>query len=97
MDEQVVFNRNGEVQRFLVRWVGRPDSDYTWITRDTLQQLDLDLWEYYQSRSVLHSTGSSFSNLGRVGRDTRPTPQTTRVYGQRRRRMAQPVTLWLGD
>jgi len=31
------------------------------------------------------------------GGDTRPTPQTTRVYGRRRRRMAQPVTLWLGD
>jgi hypothetical protein len=29
----------------------------------------------------------------RGGGDTRPTPQTTRVYGQRRHRMAQPVTL----
>jgi hypothetical protein len=29
LDEQVVFNRNGEVQRFLVRWVGRLDSDCT--------------------------------------------------------------------
>ena len=97
LDEQVVFNRNGEVQRFLVRWVGRPDSDCTWITIDTLQQLDPDLWKYYQSRPVLYSTGLSFSNPGRVGGDTRPTPQTTRVYGRRRRRMAQPVTLWLGD
>jgi hypothetical protein len=25
LDEQVVFNRNGEVQQFLVHWVGRPD------------------------------------------------------------------------
>ena len=97
LDEQVVFNRDGEVQRFLVRWVGRPDSDNSWITKDTLQQLDPDLWEYYQSRPELHSTGSSFSNPGRVGGDTRPTPQITRVYGRRRRRMAQPVTLWLGD
>jgi len=93
----VVFNRNGEVQRFLVRWVGRPDSNYTWITRDTLQQLDPDLWEYYQSRPVLHLTGSSFSNPGRVGGDTKPTPQTIWVCGQRRRIMAQPITLWLGD
>jgi len=37
LDEQVVFNKNGEVQRFLVRWVGRPDLDCAWITRDTLQ------------------------------------------------------------
>ena len=27
LDEQVVFNKNGEVQQFLVRWVGRPNSD----------------------------------------------------------------------
>jgi len=47
LDEQVVFNRNGEVQRFLVCWMGRPDSDCTWIIRDTLQQLDPDLWKYY--------------------------------------------------
>jgi len=97
MDEQVVFNKNCEVQRFLVRLVGRPDSDCTWITRDTLQQIDPDLWEYYQSWPVLHSTGSSFSNPKRVGGDTRPTPQITWVYGRRRRRMTQPVTLWLGD
>jgi len=38
-----------------------------------------------------------FSLSTQLGGDTRPTPQTTRVYGQRRRRMAQPVTLWLGD
>ena len=37
LDEQVVFNSNGEIQRFLVRGVGRPNSDCTWITRDTLQ------------------------------------------------------------
>ena len=97
LDEQVVFNRNGEVQRFLVRWVGRPDLDCTWITRDTLQQIDPDLWEYYQSRPVLHSTGSSFSNPGRVGGDTRSIPQITRVYGQRRCRMTQSAMLWLGD
>jgi hypothetical protein len=88
---------NNKVERFLVRWVGRLDSNCTWITRDILQQLDPDLWEYYQSRPMLHSTGSSFSNPGRVDGDTRPTPQTTRVYGRRRRRMTQPVTLWFGD
>ena len=40
LDEQVVLNRNGEVQWFLVHWVGRTDSDCTWITRDTWQQHD---------------------------------------------------------
>lgn len=33
----------------------------------------------------------------RLGRDIRPTLQITLVYGRRRRRMTQPVTLWLGD
>jgi hypothetical protein len=62
LDEQVVFNRNGEVQRFLVRWVGRPDSDCTWITRDTLQQLDPDLGstirvgQYYTRRGRVSLT-----------------------------------------
>jgi hypothetical protein len=88
LDEQVVFTRNGEVQRFLVHWVGQPDLDCTWITRATLQQIDPDLREYYRSRPTLHSIGSSFSNLERVGGDTRPTPQITRVYGQRQHRMA---------
>ena len=36
LDEQVVLNRNGEVQWSLVHWVGRTDSECTWITRDTL-------------------------------------------------------------
>ena len=67
LDEQVVLNRNGEVQWFLV----------IKITRDTLQHLEPDLWECYQSQSTLHSTGSSFSNPGRVGGDTRPTSRVT--------------------
>ena len=32
LDEQVVFNKNGEVQQFLVRWVGRLDSDCRSLT-----------------------------------------------------------------
>uniref|UniRef100_A0A2N9H1I9 Reverse transcriptase n=1 Tax=Fagus sylvatica TaxID=28930 RepID=A0A2N9H1I9_FAGSY len=43
LDEQIVSTRDGGVQRFLVRWHGRPTSDCTWITCDELQQLDLDL------------------------------------------------------
>jgi hypothetical protein len=43
LDEQVVFIRECEVQWFLVYWMGRPNSNYTWIIRDTLQQIDSDL------------------------------------------------------
>ncbi|GFY80912.1 hypothetical protein Acr_01g0007210 [Actinidia rufa] len=68
LDEQIISTRDGGVQRFLVRWSGRPASDDdTWITRDDLQQIDRDLFEYYQSRPSIHSTESSFLHPGRVG------------------------------
>ncbi|XP_022878628.1 uncharacterized protein LOC111396424 [Olea europaea var. sylvestris] len=50
LDEETVLTNDGEVQRFLVRWVGRPDFDCTWISRETLQQLDPDLLEFYRSQ-----------------------------------------------
>ncbi|GFS43514.1 hypothetical protein Acr_00g0085550 [Actinidia rufa] len=34
LDEQIISTRDGGVQRFLVRWSGRPASDDTWITSD---------------------------------------------------------------
>uniref|UniRef100_A0A2N9IG07 RNA-directed DNA polymerase n=1 Tax=Fagus sylvatica TaxID=28930 RepID=A0A2N9IG07_FAGSY len=84
LDEQVVFTRDGTVQRFLVRWHGRPESDCTWIAREDLQQLDPDLLEYYQSRiDALPSTSYR--------------PPITRVYGRRKKPSVPPVTLWLDD
>ncbi|GFS32802.1 alpha/beta hydrolase family protein [Actinidia rufa] len=70
LDEQIISTRDGGVQRFLVRWSGRPASNDTWITSDDLQQIDRDLFEYYQSRPASHSTESGFLSLGRVGEDT---------------------------
>ncbi|GFS39599.1 hypothetical protein Acr_00g0063910 [Actinidia rufa] len=86
--------RDGGVQRFLVRWSGRPTSDGTWITIDDLQQIDRDLFEYHQSRPVSHSTESSFLHHGRVGWDTESRPPITRVY-RRRSKKTYPVSLWL--
>uniref|UniRef100_A0A2N9EPA1 Chromo domain-containing protein n=1 Tax=Fagus sylvatica TaxID=28930 RepID=A0A2N9EPA1_FAGSY len=78
------FTRDGTVQRFLVRWHGRPESDCTWIAREDLQQLDPDLLEYYQSRiDALPSTSYR--------------PPTTRVYRRRKKHLVHPVTLWLDD
>jgi hypothetical protein len=37
LDEQVICTMDGEIQWFLVRWMGRLNLDCTWITRDTLQ------------------------------------------------------------
>ncbi|GFY95605.1 hypothetical protein Acr_10g0009900 [Actinidia rufa] len=45
LDEQIISTRDGGVQRFLVRWSGRPASDDTWITNDDLQQIDRDLFD----------------------------------------------------
>ncbi|GFZ04490.1 hypothetical protein Acr_17g0000620 [Actinidia rufa] len=94
LDEQIISTRDGGVQRFLVRWSGRPASNDTWITSEDLQQIDRDLFEYYQSRPEIHSTESSFLHPGRVGGDTRSRPPITRVYG-RRSKKAYPVSLWL--
>jgi hypothetical protein len=84
LDEQVILTRDGTVQRFLVRWHKRPESDCTWIAREDLQQLDPDLLEHYQSRiDALPSTSYR--------------PPTTRVYRRRKKHLVHPVTLWLDD
>jgi hypothetical protein len=36
LDEQVICTMDGEIQWFLVCWVGRLNLDCTWITRNTL-------------------------------------------------------------
>ncbi|GFY88904.1 hypothetical protein Acr_06g0008440 [Actinidia rufa] len=94
LDEQIISTRDGGVQRFLVRWSGRRTSDDTWITSDDLQQIDRDIFEYYQSRPVSHSTESSFLHPGRVDGDTGFRPPITRVYS-RRSKKAYSVSLWL--
>ncbi|KAF5470834.1 hypothetical protein F2P56_011322 [Juglans regia] len=96
LDEQIVLTNGGEVQRFLVRWVDRPDSDCTWIPRETLQQLDPDLLELYRSQQDLPLPGSPATCSREVGRDTRFRPPLTRVYGRQKKR-AQPLSLWLSD
>ena len=34
LDEKIVSTRDGGVQHFLVRWRGRPDFEFMWITQD---------------------------------------------------------------
>jgi hypothetical protein len=65
-----------------------PDSDYTWIIKETSQQLDNDLWECYWSHLELHSAGSSFSNPGRVGGDIGPETLFAHSYNHRGWRVA---------
>ncbi|CAL2237284.1 unnamed protein product [Prunus armeniaca] len=40
LDHEVVASAPGGFSRFLVRWVGRPDTDATWITENEFRQLD---------------------------------------------------------
>lgn len=96
LDEQIVLTKDGEVQRFLVCWVDLPNSDCAWILRETLQQLDLDLLELYRSQQDLPLPRSPHTHSGGVGGYIRFRPPLTRVYG-RRKRLAQPLSLWLGD
>ena len=96
LDEQIVSTRDEGVHRFLVWWQGRPDSGCTWITRDELKQLNLDLLEYYQSSSNFHSTGSSSYHPVRVGADIRYKPLIIRMYGRKsKKKMTQPAALWM--
>lgn len=44
LNAKVIFTRDGEVQRISIRELDNQiDSNYTWIIRETLQQLDFDL------------------------------------------------------
>ncbi|XP_035540116.1 uncharacterized protein LOC108983558 [Juglans regia] len=87
LDEQMVLTNDGEVQRFLVRRVD---------PRETLQQLDSNLLELYQSQLDLPLPGSPSTRSESVDGDTRFRPPLIRVYG-RWKKLAQPLSLWLDD
>jgi hypothetical protein len=40
LNAQVVFTRDGELKQIPVYGLRQPDLDYTWIIRETSQQLD---------------------------------------------------------
>ncbi|BBH03402.1 hypothetical protein Prudu_014267 [Prunus dulcis] len=48
LDHEVVASALGGFSRFLVRWVGRPDTDATWITEDEFHQHDPSLLRQVQ-------------------------------------------------
>ncbi|MQL97388.1 hypothetical protein Taro_030085 [Colocasia esculenta] len=99
LDEQVVTTQSGDCQRYLVRWKGRPSINDAWITRSELQQIDPDLLERHQSRQDPYSTGSSSSQTGGIGGDTRALDWADRVqiYRRRRRRATTTASIWLDD
>ena len=70
-DDQAITTRNKGYQRYLVRWQGRPESEDSWITREDLQRINLDLLEYYQSKADPYSTESSSFHLGGIGAGTK--------------------------
>ena len=69
LDDQAIATRNKSYQRYLVQWQGRPDSEDSWITREDLQQIDLDILERYHSHADPYSTRSSSSHSGRIDVD----------------------------
>jgi len=70
LDDKTVTTRNKDYQRYLVCWQGRPEFENTWITKEDLQQIDLDLLEHYESQVDPYSTGSSSYHPGKTGADT---------------------------
>ena len=91
-DDRVISTRDGGCRRYLVHWKGRSESGDTWITREDLHRLTLNLLEYYESHLELYSTGPSFFHSGRVDGDITQTP--VRRYRHRRRRVTM-ASLWL--
>nr|ABD63096.1 Gag-pol polyprotein, putative [Asparagus officinalis] len=98
IDDNIVSISNGGICRYLVHWKGRPESDDTWLDRGDLQRLDPDLFEQYDSRLDLHSTGSSSLLPGENNEDIRARARDfRRVYQRRRRRISavhQIVGIW---
>ena len=88
LDDQAISTQNRNYQCYLVRWQGRPESEDSWITREDLQCMDLDILKKYQSQIDPYSTGSSSSHPGRID------------VGTRIRKRLQPIqahseSLWL--
>jgi len=80
LDEQIIFIRDREIQRFFICWQGHPDSNSTWITQVELQQLDPDLLKLYQSQQDLDIPATSSCSHKRVNVDESPRPLVTQVY-----------------
>ena len=58
-DDQIISTRDGDCRWYLVHWKSCSESNDTWITREDLQRLALDLLEFYESHLEPYSTGSS--------------------------------------
>lgn len=95
LDNQIVLTNHGEIQHFLVRWINQHDSNFTWIFRETLQQLDPNLLELYRSQHDLSWLRSPPIHSGRVVEDTKFRPPLARFYTCRKK-LVQPLSLWLG-
>ena len=55
-DDQLVSTRQSGYQIFLVKWQGKPHSEYTWITTTDFQKLNPELYELYQASNSLESS-----------------------------------------
>ena len=70
LDEQTTVTRNQVYQRYLVRWKDQPPTEDTWMSREDLMQLDLDILERFQAEVDPYSMGSSSSHPRGFGEGT---------------------------
>ncbi|CAK9155609.1 unnamed protein product [Ilex paraguariensis] len=57
IDHQLVSTRGGGYQKYLIKWIGGPLSDCTWITDNELQCLNPNFYEQFHA---FNSLGLSF-------------------------------------
>ncbi|KAK4847077.1 hypothetical protein QYF36_025338 [Acer negundo] len=77
-DHQIVSTKEGDYQKYLVKWKARPLSECTWITDEEFQHMNHDLYERFHA---FNTPGLSLSKPGGVDGDKWQTP--LRVYNRK--------------
>ncbi|GFY96391.1 hypothetical protein Acr_11g0006970 [Actinidia rufa] len=62
IDHQLLSTNRGGYKKILIKWKGRPLSDWTWITDEEFQRLDHDLYEHFHA---FNSPGLRFFKPGK--------------------------------
>ena len=52
LDRKVVVTRGGRYKKYLVKWLGLPYEDNTWISKEELKALDRQRWNTIEARGV---------------------------------------------
>lgn len=59
LDSESISSSSGDYVRFLVRWLGRPEAEDSWIIEATLQHTDPDFYRQYMEYMASFHGGES--------------------------------------